>query len=40
MKMKMIKNNVIGVKSYFNVASRDIKALIFKENKNKSGIYR
>lgn len=40
MKMKMIKNNITGVKSYFNLALREVKAFIFKENKNKSGIYR
>ena len=36
--MKMIKNNITGVKYYFNIALQE--ALILKENKNKSGIYR
>ena len=36
--MKMIKNKIIKVKSYFN--ANELKAVILKENKNKSGIYR
>ncbi len=36
--MKMIKNNIIGIKSYLN--ANELKAIVLKENKNKSGIYR
>jgi hypothetical protein len=34
----MIKNNIIGIKSYLN--ANELKATILKENINKSGIYR